>query len=97
MGKKRGRLKIIFDILNSVKNKGGTIKPTHLLYKSNLSHQMMGEYLKELMGKDFITEEKGGPKGKSKVYVLSQKGYDYLQEYKQVMRFIDSFGLSDES
>ncbi|MBN1175421.1 hypothetical protein JXA48_02135 [Candidatus Woesearchaeota archaeon] len=95
MSKKRGRLQIIYDILQAVRAKGGTIKPTHLLYKSNLSHQMMGEYLKELMGKNFIKEEVG-PKGKSKVYVLAPKGYDYLTEYKTVTRFVESFGLEDE-
>ena len=56
MGKKRGRLQIIYDILSAVRAKGGTIKPTHLLYKSNLSHQMMGEYLKDLIAKEFIQE-----------------------------------------
>ena len=88
-------MQIIYDILHAIRAKGGTIKPTHLLYKSNLSHQMMGEYLKELMEKDFIVENTG-PKGKSKVYELAPKGYDYLTEYKTVTRFVESFGLEDE-
>ena len=40
MSKRRSRVQIIFDILNAIKRKGGTIKPTHLLYKSNLSHSL---------------------------------------------------------
>ena len=94
MSKKRGRLQIIHDILGAIRDKGGTIKPTHLLYKSNLSHQMMSEYLKDLMGKGFIVEEQG--KKNSKTYCLTPKGYDYLAEYKTVVKFVESFGLEED-
>lgn len=94
MSKKRGRLQIIHDILAAIRDKGGSIKPTHLLYKSNLSHQMMGEYLKELKSKGFITEEEG--KKRSKTFSLSQKGYEYLAEYRTVVKFISNFGLEEE-
>ena len=94
MSKKRGRLQIIHDILSAIRNKGGTIKPTHLLYKSNLSHQMMNEYIKELKSKDFITEHEG--KKGSKTFSLSKKGYEYLAEYRTVIRFIENFGLEEE-
>jgi predicted transcriptional regulator len=49
MNKKRDRLQVIYDILKVIKEKNGRIKPTHILYKSNLSHQMMDEYLRELL------------------------------------------------
>ena len=94
MSKKRGRLQIIHDILRAVQDKGGSIKPTHLLYKSNLSHQMMGEYLKDLIGKGFILENTN--KKNAKTYLLTQKGYDYLAEYKTVIKFIESFGLEED-
>lgn len=95
MGKKRGRLQIIHDILGAIRDKGGTIKPTHLLYKSNLSHQMMNEYLKDLIKKEFITEEIS-PKNNSKTFSLTSKGYDYLSEYKKVIKFVESFGLEED-
>lgn len=94
MSKKRGRLQIIHDVLKAIRDKGGSIKPTHLLYKSNLSHQMMREYLKELQEKRFIREEKGKKGGK--VYILTDKGYNYLAEYQKVVSFVESFGLDDE-
>ncbi len=94
MGKKRGRLQIIHDILSAVRNKGGIIKPTHLLYKSNLSHQMMGEYLKDLLGKEFLLMHVD--KKNSKTYSITKKGYDYLLEYKQVIKFVESFGLEED-
>ena len=53
MAKKRERLEIIKDVLSSVKNKH-KIKPTQLLYSSNLSPQMFKRYIKELLEKDLI-------------------------------------------
>jgi predicted transcriptional regulator len=90
MAKKRDRLRIIYDILKAVHDKNNRIKPTHILYKSNLSHQMMEEYLKELMGKEFLIENINGD---NKTYSLTQKGYDYLAKYKMIAEFTDSFGL----
>jgi len=89
MAKKRDRLRIIYDILKAVHDKNNRIRPTHILYKSNLSHQMMEEYLSELMGKEFLVENKG----ENKTYSLTQKGYDYLNKYKMIAEFTDSFGL----
>ena len=94
MSKKRGRLQIIHDILGAIRAKGGTIKPTHLLYKSNLSHQMMSEYVQELTEKDFIIEHLA--KNGTKTYSLTKKGYDYLAEYKVITQFVESFGLEEE-
>jgi predicted transcriptional regulator len=88
--KRRGKLEIINDMLRSIQNKGGKIKPTHLLYKSNLSHSKMKEYLEELMGKGMVeeTEEKG-----KKMFIITDKGHDFLLEFGRIKEFSDSFGL----
>jgi predicted transcriptional regulator len=91
MNTKRDRLQVIYDILKTIGEKNNRIKPTHILYKSNLSHQMMEEYLKELKEKNFVKEIKNE---KSKTYSLTKKGYDYLNEYKMIQRFTESFGLN---
>ncbi len=97
MGMKRGRLEIIYDILSAIKSKGGTIRPTKLLYKSNLSHKMMLEYLADLKKKNLVAEDEILEKKKTtKVYTLTTKGYEYLKEYKQVINFIESFDLNDD-
>lgn len=88
--KKRNKLEIIRDILQVIRNRSGKIKPTHILYKSNLSHQMMEEYLSELISKDFIKELKA-PKGKT--YSITEKGINYLNQYSLIMDFTESFGL----
>jgi predicted transcriptional regulator len=90
MNKKRNRLEVIKDILEVIRNRNGRIKPTHILYKSNLSYQMMEDYLSELKGKRFITEIKQ-PKGKT--YAITDKGIQYLQQYKTLSEFTQSFGL----
>ena len=54
MGSRRSRLELIFDILLAIQNKGGEIKPTHLMYKSNLSHKLLNAYLEELINKEMV-------------------------------------------
>ncbi|RME31607.1 hypothetical protein D6789_02170 [Candidatus Woesearchaeota archaeon] len=89
--KKRERLEIIRDILSAINEKGPEALPTHILYKSNLSSQMLKEYLSELQQKSFIAEIRD-KRGKVR-YSLTQRGFDFLKDYEVVQRFIDSYGL----
>jgi len=96
MSRKRSKLEIIRDILVVIKEKNGKIKPTHILYKSNLSYQMMEEYLKELIGKGFVVEHEifsGKKKTSSKIYEITKKGNIFLSKYREVANFMESFGL----
>ena len=54
MERKRNRVEIVHDILISIQNKGGKIKPTHLMYKANLSHVQMNSYLGELIKNEMV-------------------------------------------
>jgi len=90
MAKKRERLEVIRDILNAVREKR-KIKPTRLLYASNLSPQMFKSYVDELINKAFINIERD-KKGK-KEFLLSKKGFDFLQEYQVIENFVENFGL----
>jgi predicted transcriptional regulator len=91
MEKKRNRLEIIRDILVVIRDRSGRIKPTHILYKSNLSYQMMDDYLKELKEKEFIKEKKTKT---GKTYEITEKGLNYLNKYGLIVEFTDSFGLN---
>lgn len=89
MAKKRERLEIIRDILSSIKEKR-QIKPTRLLYSSNLSPQMFKKYVNELLDKSLIRKEEIG---KKKYYLLTGKGLEFLEQYKTIVNFIDNFGI----
>ena len=90
MNEKRDKIQIIQDILTAIQKKGGKIKPTHLLYKANLSHQRMKKYLSELLEKGMIEEldEKG-----NKFYKITEKGNKFVAEYGRIKEFTESFGL----
>lgn len=90
MAKKRERLEVIRDILNVVRQ-NRKVKPTRLLYASNLSPQMFKEYVDELIRKKFIQVEITD--GKNKIFSLNKKGQDFLIEYKAIENFVDNFGL----
>jgi predicted transcriptional regulator len=89
MAKKRERLEVIHDILEAVRE-AGSIKPTRLLFASNLSPQMFKEYTDELLSKRFLEESEQDGK---KEFVLTRKGYDFLQKYQVIIDFIGNFGL----
>ena len=90
MAERREKLDIIKDILEAIRDKGGTIKPTHLLYKSNLSHDSMKRYVAELMEKDMVSEKE---EKETKKYIITNKGLKFLTDYQQIKEFTDSFGF----
>lgn len=90
MPKKRERLEVIKDILRVIRE-NRSIKPTRLLYASNLSPQMFREYINELISKKFINLDVDNKE--KKTFSLTKKGQDFLQEYKIIEEFVDNFGL----
>ncbi len=87
MSARRSRLELIFDILLAIQNKGGRIKPTHLMYKSNLSHKLLNNYMEELMAKELIAVEaiESRKKQKStKIVVITDKGLEFLAEFRRM-------------
>ena len=90
MSKKRERLAVVRDILKCIRETRN-IKPTRLLYSSNLSPQMFKEYIDELLSKNFIKLETD--KHDKKTFSLTKKGYEFLEEYKVIENFIENFGL----
>jgi len=52
---------------------------------------MLTEYLTELIKKEFITEETN--KKKSKSYSITDKGLNFLADFKIIQNFMESYGL----
>ena len=91
---RRSRLELVFDILVSIQNKGGRIKPTHLMYKSNLSHKLLNSYLEELIMKEMVEiREIQTKKSTSKMVHITDKGLGFLAEFRRMREFTEAFGI----
>ncbi len=92
MTSKRGRPEIIFDILLSVQESGGKIKPTRLLYKSNLSHARLKLYMESLMSQGLLSSDP--PDNESRRFIaLTEKGHQFIAEYRKMKELVESFGI----
>ncbi len=90
MERKRSRMDIISDILLIINEKGGKIKPTHLMYKANLSHKQMKSYLNDLYKGNFAKKEIVDEKAK---IAITNKGRDFLTKFSRMKEFEKTFGL----
>ena len=90
MKQRRSKNQVIHDMLYAIQQKGGSIKPTHLLYKANLSHDALRRYVEDLIKAGLIIEEE--TKGK-KSFVLQDAGYAFLEKYRKFKEFSDAFGI----
>ncbi len=88
--KQRSTLRINLDILNAVRDEGDA-KPTHILYKANLSHDRLVKYLEELTAKGLIEVQQ---EGESRSYRITSKGVSFLIEMRRAESFVQGFGLA---
>jgi len=86
---RRSKVRIVADILKVIAEENGA-KLTRVLYGANLSYERLVNYLNELKEKGLISEkeEEGGVK-----YYLTERGFNFLREFKKVEEFARSFGI----
>ncbi len=89
MAKKRNKIEIVSDMLKTLQERG-KLKPTHLMYKANLSHGQMQSYLEELINNEMIT--KMDNKG-YEYLIITDKGSTFLQKLRELNEFQKAFGV----
>lgn len=87
---KRGRLEIMRDALNIIRENRNFIKPTVLLRKSKMSSSRFKEFYAEILQKGFINEVH---RKDERFIELTPKGYKFLERYKTIMYFLEEFDL----
>jgi predicted transcriptional regulator len=80
--KRRDKLSIIAEILQIAEE--GTLK-TQIMYKANLSFAQLNDYLKFLINANLLNRINDYGKD---VYVLTEKGKDFLQRHSELVELI---------
>lgn len=90
MARKRERSDIVLDMLLSIQDKGGKIKPTHLMYRANLAHNQMKVYLEEMLEKNLV---KKVHEHDYEYIIITDNGLKFVEKIKQMKEFERTFGL----
>jgi predicted transcriptional regulator len=88
--KYRSQMRIYVDIMLVIQREENHAKPTRILYGANLSYDRLVKYLDELKTLGVI-EEVDGPD--DRFYRLTQKGIDFMNQFRAVERFAGAFGF----
>ena len=87
--KYRSQFRIYVDIMHVIQRENNEAKPTRILYGANLSHDRLVKCLDELKVLGVI-QESGTDE---KVYSLTQKGIEFLNNFRKVESFASAFGF----
>ncbi len=87
--KYRSQMRIYIDIMRVIQRESDQAKPTRILYGANLSHDRLVKYLEELKALGVI-QEIGTD---DKLYSLTQKGIEFLNNFRKVEAFAEAFGF----
>lgn len=85
---RRDRLKIYGDLLSALYSSGEKIVITRVQSKINVPFDRLKKYIEELTELGLIQDETS--------MKITEKGKRYLTEYKTVVEFLKSMGLSYE-
>ncbi len=87
----RTSMQIVADMLYATEQSGQEgIKTTSLLTKANLSHSRLEKFISNLTGAGLMNKIEYDGKN---VFVITVKGKQYLESYKQFSDLAGSFGL----
>ncbi|MGP8068613.1 MAG: winged helix-turn-helix domain-containing protein [Candidatus Bathyarchaeia archaeon] len=83
------QLRTYADIMYVIQRESNQAKSTGILYEADLSHDRLVKYLEELESLGVIQE--AGTE--DKVYSLTQKGIEFLNNFRRVESFASAFGF----
>lgn len=86
-------MEIVGDMLAAIQAKGGKIKPTHLMYKANLSYTQLCGYLDELVEKEFVREAASEKNTNNSYIIITEKGDKFAQKLQEMRQFERAFGF----
>jgi len=84
-------MQIVADLLTATDQYGQEgIKTTTLLTRANLSHSRLAKFIENLTGAGLINKIEYDGKN---VFVITPRGRQYLESYKQFSDIAETFGL----
>jgi predicted transcriptional regulator len=89
VNERRSTMQVVVDVLRVIEREN-SVKPTHILYKANLSHKLLKEYLNTLLQKGLIEVviEKNHT-----YYKITDKGRNFMIEFRKIEKLAQVFGL----
>ena len=88
---RRSKMQVIADILRVVEGSSSNrVKPTHILYKANLSHKLLKDHINTLLQKGFIEVE---IEKNHTYYKITEKGQKFMSEFRKLEKLSQAFGL----
>ena len=90
MTRRRSKLEIFLDVLWTIK--GGTTKPTRIMYGANLSWRPLQRILHSMIEQELIVEidaKDGRDKRTSTRYEITQKGENVIQYFNRANKLIE--------
>jgi len=76
---RRSKMEIYIDILHVISE--GNLKPTHVMYKANLSWARLMKHLRFLQSQDLVTFVQGGG---AERYEITEKGREVLSYFRKL-------------
>jgi len=89
--KYRSQMRIYVDIMLVIQREENRAKPTRIMYGANLSYDRLVKHLDELKGLGVIEEIADED---DRFYRLTQKGIDFMNQFREVERFATAFGFA---
>jgi predicted transcriptional regulator len=87
---RRDKMKIYGDLLSTLKSEQNNVDKivlTHIQTKMNVPFDRLKSYISDLENLELIEDQVR--------YNLTQKGKQYLDEYKKILDFMERMGIAD--